>query len=179
MDIVVIVAEILILVCVVLLIFILMYNNYQSYIIRINEVETNIDSILRKRFDLVCKCIEIIQNITKKEDFSEILELREQKTSNFDLDRKLTGAIIKFDTYKYNYEELESNDVFIKSCVTLEECAIELEAFKKYYNDIVTEYNKKVKQFPSDVVAKISHFKVKPYFDGKDMFDDVTDDFKL
>lgn len=179
MNIVIVVAEILVLVCVVLLIFILMYNNYQSYIIRINEVETNIDSVLRKRFDLVCKCIEIIQNITKKEDFSEILELREQKTSNFDLDRKLTGAIIKFDTYKYNYDELEANDVFIKSCVALEECAIELEAFKKYYNDIVTEYNKKVKQFPSDVVAKISHFKVKPYFDGKDMFDDVTDDFKL
>lgn len=179
MDIIIICAEILALICVVLLIFILIYNNYQSYIIRINEVETNIDSVLRKRFDLVCKCIEIIQNVTKKQDFSDILDLKEQKISNFDLDRKLTSTIIKLDSFRYNYDELDAHDIFIKSIISLEECAVELEAFKKYYNDIVTEYNKKVKKFPSDIVAKISHFKVKPYFDGKDMFDDITDDFKL
>jgi len=179
MDIIIICAEILALVCVILLIFILIYNNYQSYIIRINEVETNIDSVLRKRFDLVCKCIEVIHGISKKQDFLDILDLKDQKISNFDLDRKLVGAILKFDSYKDKYEELEANDTFIKSIISLEECAVELEAFKKYYNDIVTDYNKKVKQFPSDIVAKISHFKVKPYFDGKDMFDDITDDFKL
>ena len=35
--------------------FISIYNKFQTYIIRINEAEVNIDSTLRKRFDLLNK----------------------------------------------------------------------------------------------------------------------------
>ena len=37
------------------------YNKYQDYIIRINEAEANIDSTLRKRFDLLNKSISLIK----------------------------------------------------------------------------------------------------------------------
>ena len=42
------------------------YNNYQNYIIRINESEAFIDTTLRKRFDLLNKSIEIIKANTKE-----------------------------------------------------------------------------------------------------------------
>ena len=164
---------------ILLLWIIITYNNYQSFIIRINEVETKIDSILRKKFDLVSKCIEIIETYTGKEEFEDIDNLKNEKISNFDLDRKLTEAIIKFENYKDKYEELEKNEVFIKTNNQINEANTDLEACKNYYNDIVTNYNKKVKKFPSDIIAKISKFKVRPYFDGKDMFDDNVKDFKL
>ena len=179
MDIIVVCSLIVSIICVIMLIFVLIYNNYQSYIIRINEVETSIDTILRKRFDLVCKCIDVIRNFSKDDAFLDIIDLKEQKISNFDLDRKIIGTIIKFDSYRDKYDDLDSNDVFIKSCIALNDSEVELEAYKKYYNNIVTQYNKRVKQFPSDIVAKLSHFNVKPYFDGKNMYDDITDDFKL
>ena len=53
------------------------YNNFQNYIIRINEAETNIDSILRKRFDLLNKSIDIIKANIKTDDeiLSEIVKL--------------------------------------------------------------------------------------------------------
>ena len=51
--------------------------------------------------------------------------------------------------------------------------------FRKYYNDIITDYNKLVKRFPSNLVAKLSHYKTKTYFDGKNMEDEDTKDFKL
>lgn len=179
MDYLVIISEIIAVISILLLWIVITYNSYQSFIIRINEVETKIDTILRKKFDLVSKCIEVIETYTGKEEFEDIDNLKNEKISNFDLDRKLTEAIIKFENYKDKYEELEKNEVFIKTNNQINEANTDLEACKDYYNDIVTNYNKKVKKFPSDIIAKISKFKVKPYFDGKDMFDDNIKDFKL
>lgn len=179
MDYLVIISEIIAVISILLLWIVITYNSYQSFIIRINEVETKIDTILRKKFDLVSKCIEVIETYTGKEEFEDIDNLKNEKISNFDLDRKLTEAIIKFENYKDKYEELEKNEIFIKTNNQINEANSDLEACKNYYNDIVTNYNKKVKKFPSDIIAKISKFKVRPYFDGKDMFDDNTKDFKL
>lgn len=179
MDYLVIISEIIAVISILLLWIVITYNSYQSFIIRINEVETKIDTILRKKFDLVSKCIEVIETYTGKEEFEDIDNLKNEKISNFDLDRKLTEAIIKFENYKDKYEELEKNEIFIKTNNQINEANSDLEACKNYYNDIVTNYNKKVKKFPSDIIAKISKFKVRPYFDGKDMFDDNIKDFKL
>ena len=179
MDGLIIVATIVGIISIILLWIVITYNNYQNYIIRINEVETKIDSILRKKFDLVAKCIEVIETYAGSKVLEEITSLKNAKISNFDLDRKLTEAIIKFESFKDKYDDLEANEVFVKTNLQINETNIDLEACKNYYNDIVTNYNKKVKQFPSDVIAKISKFKVRPYFDGKNMFDDNIKDFKL
>lgn len=179
MDGLIIVATIVGIISILLLWVVITYNSYQNYIIRINEVETKIDSILRKKFDLVAKSIEVIETYAGSKVLEEITNLKNAKISNFDLDRKLTEAIIKFESFKDKYEDLETNEVFIKTEMQLNEANIDLEACKNYYNDIVTNYNKRVKQFPSDVIAKISKFKVRPYFDGKNMFDDNIKDFKL
>ena len=179
MDGLIIVATIVGIISIILLWIVITYNNYQNYIIRINEVETKIDSILRKKFDLVAKCIEVLETYAGSKILEEITSLKNAKISNFDLDRKLTEAIIKFESFKDKYDDLEANEVFIKTNLQINEANIDLEACKNYYNDIVTNYNKKVKQFPSDVIAKISKFKVRPYFDGKNMFDDNIKDFKL
>ena len=48
MDGLIIVATIVGIISIILLWIVITYNNYQNYIIRINEVETKIDSILRK-----------------------------------------------------------------------------------------------------------------------------------
>ena len=179
MDGLIIVATIVGIISILLLWVVITYNSYQNYIIRINEVETKIDSILRKKFDLVAKSIEVIETYAGSKVLEEITNLKNAKISNFDLDRKLTEAIIKFESFKDKYEDLETNEVFIKTEMQINETNIDLEACKNYYNDIVTNYNKRVKQFPSDVIAKISKFKVRPYFDGKNMFDDNIKDFKL
>ena len=54
-----------ILIVLIILLIISSYNKFQVYIIRINEAETNIDSVLRKRFDLLNKSVEIIKEVTK------------------------------------------------------------------------------------------------------------------
>jgi LemA protein len=168
-------------ICLSLIWYINIYNNYQNYIIRINEAESFIDTTLRKRFDLLNKSIEIIKAVTntKKEVLNQIKDLKSVKLSNFELDRKLYEAINEFNSYKENSEDLKNNEEFLKVDLGLLESESEIVAARKYYNDIITDYNKLVRTFPSNVVAKISGYKIKTYFDGKNMEDDDIKDFKL
>ncbi len=170
-----------IIICIILIYLITIYNKYQTYIIRINEAEANIDSTLRKRFDLLNKSIGIIKaNTDIKEEILEIIvKLRSKKLSNFELDRQLYDAINEFHQIKESHPELKDSEAFIKIDLGLAESESEIVASRKYYNDIITDYNKLVRIFPSNIVAIVCKYKQKLYFDGKDMNDDIINDFKL
>ena len=157
------------------------YNQFQVLIIRINEAEANIDAVLRKRFDLLNKSIDVIKANTKTEEnvLEQIVKLRSRKLSNFDLDRKLYDGLKEFEKYKEEYPKLKSVESFMKIDIALNESEAEIVAFRKYYNDIITDYNKLVKSFPTNIIALIFKFKSKLYFDGKDRNDEIVDDFKL
>lgn len=151
--------------------FTAVYNKYQTYIIRINEAENFIDNTLRKRYDLLNKAISIIKShVSKKENVLECIEnIKSKKLSNFELDRKLYEGINEFNKYKEDNEELSNSEEFIKIDLSLYESEAEIVAARKYYNDIITEYNKIISRFPNNIVSKIMKFKKKTYYDGKNL----------
>lgn len=160
-----------IVICFLLIIHVSIYNHYQTYIIRINEAETFIETTLRKRYDLLNKSIGIIKsNIdTKDEDIIKtIKEIRSSKLKNFELDRKLYDAINEFNQYKEKYPNLRNSESFLKIELELFESESEIVAARKYYNDIITDYNLLVKKFPTNIIGKINRYKVKEYFNGND-----------
>lgn len=172
---------IFILICGIIMWYASTYNHYQTYIIRINEAEAFIDTTLRKRFDLLNKSIGIIKANLKEDQevLEQIVKLRSKKLSNFDLDRELYDAINEFHRYKETIEELKESESFLKIDMGLFESEAEIVAARKYYNDIITDFNGLIRKFPSNIVAKFCHYQQKPYFDGKDMTDQVVNDFKL
>lgn len=169
-----------IMICIILIWIINTYNKFQSLIIRINEAEANIDTVLRKRFDLLNKVTGIIETITKEKNALEIIsKLRSKKLSNFELDRYLYDAINEYSIYKEKYSDLKNNTEFLKIDIGINETEAEIVALRKYYNDIITDYNKLSRTFPSLLVALVFKYKKKTYFDGKNMDDEITNDFKL
>ena len=159
-----------------LVVFVTTYNHFQDYIIRINEAEESIDAVLRKRFDLLNKSIGIIKANTKEEDVLSIVkDLKSKKITNFELDRKLYDAINEFNEYKEKYEKIKTNEAYLKIDINLFESESEIVALRKYYNDIITDYNKMVKSLPSNLVALIRGYKTKAYFDGNEIDVQGTD----
>ena len=132
-----------------LVVFVTTYNHFQDYIIRINEAEESIDAVLRKRFDLLNKSIGIIKANTKEENVLEIVkDLKSKKITNFELDRKLYDAINEFNESKEKYDKLKTNEAYLKIDINLFESESEIVALRKYYNDIITDYNNMVKSLP-------------------------------
>lgn len=171
MNIVIVTLSVVIVVCLILILLVATYNHFQDYIIRINEADVNIDAVLRKRFDLLNKSIGIIKtNIETDENvLDKITELRSKKLTNFELDRNLYDAINEFHIIKEKYPQLQTNEEFIKIDINLMESESEIVGLRKYYNDIISDYNKLVKSCPSNLIAIIKNYKTKSYFDGNNL----------
>ncbi|MBQ9072553.1 MAG: LemA family protein [Bacilli bacterium] len=171
MNTIITILSVVIVICLILILLVATYNHFQDYIIRINEADVNIDAVLRKRFDLLNKSIGIIKANTKTEEevLEGIIKLRSKKLSNFELDRSLYDAINEFHTIKEKYPELQTNEEFVRIEINLMESESEIVGLRKYYNDIITDYNKLVKSCPSNFIAMIKNYKPKDYFDGNNL----------
>ncbi len=164
----------------ILILFANIYNNFQTLLIKINESEANIDTTLRKRFDLINKAVGIIKTTVEIDESLDLIEkLRSKKISNFELDRKLYDAINDFYNTIETHNELKTSEAILKIQFSLNESEQEIQALRKYYNDNITYYNKKVAKIPSNLIALLFGYKSKLYYDGKNMNDDITNDFKI
>lgn len=176
---------IVIIICLLSGIYMYLFNRIQDYIVKINEVESIIDTNLRNKYDNINRCVSIIKSddtINKKLDknmFEEIVKLRNRKISNFDLDRKLIEANNQFIALKEKYSSLNKQDEIKTISKNIEDCDEKLIVNRDYYNRNIAEYNKLVKLFPTNIVAKICKYKEKLFFDRKDMSDNDYNDFKL
>ena len=166
---------------IILIYYIHLYNKINESIIRIDEAESRIDNNLRDKYDLLNRSISLFRNQITLEDnaFKEIIKLRARKISNFDLDRILSNSYNEFLTiYEANKVLRESDEIF-KVSRQLEIINDELLTLRNYYNANITNYNKMIKKFPTNIVAKIKKYKERPFYDLKDMTDEDYEDFKL
>ncbi len=161
------------------ILYVITYNNLVNYKIKIEKAEGIIDENLRQKYDLIAKMnVAIKKIVTKKDYLKDYIDLKDKRISNYELDRKLTEAMNIILEVKNDYSELDTKEFNndIKEINKLNETLI---SCKTYYNKNTTELNQIIRKFPSNIVAKIHRYKIKPFFDGKNMQDAVVDDFKL
>ncbi len=170
---------IIIIIGVLALIYVMTYNNLVNYKIKIEKAEGIIDENLRRKYDLIAKMNIAIKKVVNKKDYlKEYIELKDKRISNYELDRKLTEAMNIILEVKNDYSELDTKE-FNSDLKEINAINETLTSCKTYYNKNTTELNQIIRKFPSNIVAKIHRYKIKPFFDGKNMQDAVIDDFKL
>ena len=172
---------IVIIICILGAFYTIIYNKLIDLVIKTNETEAMIDTNLRNKYDLINRSISLIKgNIEiNSQIFDEIIKLRSRKISNFDLDRKLISAKNEFLTIKEKYPELNNSEEVKKITTDLIELDEKLENLRTYYNENITEYNKVIKSFPTNIIAFINKYQEKLFYDRKDMSDEDYNDFKF
>lgn len=161
------------------LVYVSYYNAFQKYLIKINEVESMIDETLRCQYDLLGKAASFILENTKDIIMNDLETLKKDDLSSFDLERKLTSLTNEFYEMKIKHRELLKTESFTNMDFTLKENSAKIEGYTSYYNDNISKFNHLVRLFPSNIVAKISGFKERTFYDGKDMTDKNINDVKL
>ena len=158
----------------------IIYNKFQDFIIRINEVEGKIDDSLRYKYDTLLKINNIVKEKIKtdKEIIDDLENIKTDEKSSFEIHRLLKESFNKLDFIKKQYDELNSEDVN-KIFYEINEMDEALSAYIKYYNENIVEYNKYVRKFPFNIIGIILKYKEKPFFDNKDLNDDNIKDFKI
>ena len=170
---------IIIIIGIIAIVYVITYNNLVNYKIKIEKAEGIIDENLRNKYDLIAKMNIAIKKVVNKKDYlKDYIDLKDKRISNYELDRKLTEAMNIILEVKGDYSELDTKE-FNNDLKEVNKINETLTSCKTYYNKNTTELNQIIRKFPTNIVAKIHRYKIKPFFDGKNMQDAVIDDFKL
>ena len=160
------------------------YNIYHDKLtflnIKLISIEEKINSTLIKRKELIKDSEKIIRNITKtnKQIYEGFEEVNEKETNMMELDRKLLVYINEFHLIKDKYQKLQKDDDFQKIAFKINETEDLLNAYKDYYNDNASKYNKVIKCFPVCIISLLKGRKEKLFFDSKNSSDNDYNDFK-
>ena len=155
------------------------FNTLNDLKTKIDEAESIIDEALRTKYDTLIRISNRIRSFMEnnKNYFREYEKLKDTNITNFDMDRKLNEGytlILKM------IEDLKINDEGInQELEQIKRLDEKLTAAKNYYNKNTSLENAIVRKFPTNLIARIHGFKVKLFFDGKDMDDEIIDDFKM
>lgn len=147
-----------------------------SLVLLKNQVQkawSNIDIILKQRFDEIPQLIEIInQYLTHEKKIIEQVVLArmlygQAKSENDKIkaSQQLSGALGGMVAIGENYPELKSNANFVQLQSRLSELEEALAHRREHYNDAVTHYNTLIEQFPSSIIAQMGHYRTKRLFE--------------
>lgn len=172
---------IIIIICGFTIIFISNYNKISRINLKINEAEINIDENLRNMYDLLIRSINLIEKETKidKQKFEEIKKLKSDQHSNFEVDRLLSKTYKEILIISDDHDKISKTKNFKEIKEKLKTIEERLTALRTFYNKYTSKYNLLLNTFPSNIIAKLTKYKTKTQYDGKNLNDDNIKDFKI
>ena len=158
----------------------IIYIKFQDFIIKIKEFEGKIDDTLRDKYDDLLKINNIVKEKinTDKEIIDDLENIKTDEKTSFEIHRILKESFNKLDFIKKQYDELNTEDVN-KLFYEINEMDESLNAYIKYYNENIVDYNTYIRKFPYNIIGIILKYKEKSFFDNKDLNDENIKDFKI
>ena len=168
--------SVLIIVVVALLLIILPvtggYNKLVSLNQKVKASESNIDTQLQRRSDLIPNLVETVKGYATQEKsiFIDIANARaklggaQTVTDKANADSALTSSLSRLLVVVERYPDLKANQNFRDLSVALEGTENRVSIARQDYNTIVGNYNTSVKKFPNSLIAGIFRFNEKPYY---------------
>mgnify|MGYP001220274912 CR=1 FL=1 len=165
---------ILAVIIVLVLSLVMMYNGLIKKKNYVNEAFSGMDVALKKRHDLLPNLIETVKAYMKHEKdlLTEITALRSRAMNpNLSVDEKvavenkLNTAIGGLMVAVERYPDLKANQNFMQIQNTMNDVEFEIAGARKNYNSTVTDFNKAVEMFPTNIMAKFMGLKQRLFFE--------------
>jgi LemA protein len=150
------------------------YNRFVSGRQLIKDSWANIDTELRRRYDLIPNLVETVRGYAAHErgTFEEVTRARAAAVSatgspaeQAAAEGPFVAALRQLLAVAENYPDLKANQNFLALQSELSNTEDRLQTARRFYNANVREYNRRVQSFPSNVVAGSFGFKVEQFFE--------------
>ena len=148
------------------------YNNLVNLEQTVNKAESNIDTQLQRRSDLIPNLVNTVKGYASQEKdiFTDIANARSKLagatsvTEQADADSQLSNALSRLLVVVERYPDLKSNQNFRDLSVQLEGTENRIAVARQDYNTAVTNYNAKRRRFPTTIISSLFGFQEKPLY---------------
>jgi LemA protein len=152
------------------------YNSLVKLRTRAHGAWADIDVQLKRRYDLIPNLVETVKGYAshEKDTLEAVINARNRAMSatgpaeKAQAENMLTGALKSLIALSEAYPQLRAVESFTSLQGTLEEIEGAVQNSRRYYNAVVRDYNTKVEQFPSVLVANAFRFEKEEFFELDD-----------
>jgi LemA protein len=150
------------------------YNRFVSQKQLIKDAWANIDTELKRRYDLIPNLVETVKGYAshEREVFENVTKARAMATSatgspaeQAAAEGPFVAAMRQLFAVAENYPELKANQNFLALQQELSNTEDRLQTARRFYNSNVRDYNRRVGQFPSSLIANSFHFGLEEFFE--------------
>jgi len=150
------------------------YNRFVSQKQLIKDSWANIDTELRRRYDLIPNLVETVKGYAthEREVFENVTRARAAAVgatgtpaSQAAAEGPLVAALRQLFAVVEAYPDLKANQNFLALQSELGNTEDRLQTARRFYNANVRQYNERVQQFPSTIVARMFHFEEEEFFE--------------
>jgi LemA protein len=163
----------LVVVFLVIVFIIATYNGLVQLRVRADNAWSDIDVQLKRRHDLIPNLVETVKGYAahEKGTFENIAKYRSAAMSATSAEQKmeaegqLTQALRGLLMVAENYPQLQANSEFMSLQDSLKEVEDSLQNARRYYNAVVRDLNTRIQTFPTNMMAGMFGFTLRPFFE--------------
>lgn len=159
-----------------LILFVIMvYNGLVRARQQVKEAWSNIDTHLKRRYDLIPNLVETVKGYAKHEaqTLEAVIKARNVAMGNQKADTTvrakdesaLSGTLKSIFALSETYPDLKSNQNYLNLQQELTDTEDKVQAARSFYNTAVLALNSKIETFPSNLLAGVFGFKKEAFFE--------------
>jgi len=149
------------------------YNGLVTLKNKVDEGWADIDTQLKRRYDLIPNMVETVKGYAKHEKttFEEVTKARNMAMNATNPEEKaqaenqLAGTLKSLFALAENYPELKANQNFLDLQSTLKEIEEHIQLSRRYYNATVRDFNTRIEVFPNNMLAGMMGFSKRQFFE--------------
>ena len=148
------------------------YNGLISLKNKVDEAWADIETQLKRRYDLIPNIVETVKGYAghEKSTLENVIKARNSAMSagtfadKAQAENALSGTLKSLFALSENYPDLKANQSFLDLQQTLKDVEEHLQLSRRYYNATVRDFNIKVEIFPNNIFAGMLGFKKRDFF---------------